>query len=132
MRELAIRAIHEEAGLRATLGDVEVDPWPLTVVARDIELDDPVYGRFADASVLRIQPSIGALLQGKLDLDSIEIERPTIHLIVRECEIRNLPRVQGGSDTGELPFGELAVTRARIIIDADPFAQAELRGVSLA
>lgn len=130
MRDLAIQAIRDEVGLRATLGDVAVDPWPLTIIARDIELDDPVYGRFADASVLRIQPSIWALIQGRVDLDRVEIERPTVHLVVREGEIRNLPRVEGsGSD--ELPFGELSVTRARIVVDAEPFATAELRGVSL-
>ena len=127
----AVEAIHDELGLRATLGSVDVSPWTLTVTATDIVLDDPVYGRFASADALRIRPSLGAILRGKLDLESIEVDRPTVRLVMREGEIRNLPRTHSSSDDDELPFEDLAVSDATIKLDADPLGAARLEGVDL-
>lgn len=127
----AVDAIRSELGLRATLGSVDVDPWTLTVTATDIVLDDAVYGRFAAADTLRIRPSLGALVRGKLDLESIELERPVVRLVMREGEIRNLPRTRSSSDDDELPFEDLAVSDATIKLDADPLGEARLEGVDV-
>lgn len=64
IRTLATEAIRDELGLRATLGPVQLQLVPLAIVAREIALDDPVYGRLADAESLTIRPSFLALLRG--------------------------------------------------------------------
>ena len=142
IRAVAIRAIHDELGLRATLGAVQVQLVPFGIVAHDIALDDPVYGRLADAESLTIRPSIFALLRGYVDISSIELDRASVRLVVAEGEIRNLPRIDtGGAGDGdlELPFHRFAIRDSSIVVHASPgFSgspdsqgfEAELHGVS--
>ncbi len=133
MRDAAVSAIHSELGLTATLEHVDVEVLPVPrVVARGIVLDDPVYGTFAEADGLTIEPSLWALLSGTVDLQTVEIEGPVVNLVLRDGEIRNLPRPRnagGGGD--EIPFDRLVATGARITLDAEPFGNARLEGVNL-
>lgn len=133
LRELAITAIQEELGLRATLGHVQIELYPFGLVARDVALDDPIYGRLADAEVLRIQPSLRGLLRGVVDLHAIEIEDATVHLVVQGGAIRNLPRIEAPSTGGPptLPFDELRIVRSTLTVDAAPYASIEARDVSV-
>jgi translocation and assembly module TamB len=132
IRRALIVVVREELGLRATIGDLDLEVFPPTAVARGIVLDDPVYGRFATASELRVRPSLLAVLQGKVDLESIEVARPTIRLVVRDGRVVNLPRPRSPS-SGEtkLPFSDLAVDDATITVDAEPLAMGTLSGVDL-
>ena len=136
MSRLAVSVIRRELGLQATLGEVRVDfsyfPPGVAVHATDIVLDDPVYGRFVEARELTIEPSLRAFLAGELDLETIRIDHPTIHLVVRDGEVRNLPRTR---DTPEgethLPFSAIEATSATVIIDAQPFADARIENMDL-
>jgi translocation and assembly module TamB len=133
VRELAIRAIHDELGLRATLGRVQVQLIPFGIVANDIALDDPVYGRLADAESLTIRPSILALLRGSVDISSIELDRASVSLVVSEGEIRNLPRIDtGGGGDGEitLPFHRFEIRDSVLVVHGAPDFEAELHGVT--
>lgn len=133
IRELAIRAIRDELGLQATLGPVQVQLVPFGIVANDIALDDPVYGRLADAESLTIRPSILALLRGRVDISSIELDRASVTLQVSEGEIRNLPRIDtGGGGDGEitLPFHRFEIRDSVLVVHGGPDFEAELRGVS--
>lgn len=132
LRELAVTAIRDELGLRASLGRVHVELVPLSLVASDIALDDPIYGRTADAEELRVVPSIGSLLHGRVEIASIELERANVNLIVREDGVRNLPRIESNGDGGAptLPFRRLVIRDSNVTVDADPWAHGELRGVN--
>jgi translocation and assembly module TamB len=134
MKDAAIQAIHSELGLTATLAHVDVQVFPTPrVVAQGIVLDDPVYGTFAEADGLVIRPSLWALVQGTVDLHTIEIDGATVNLVLRDGEIRNLPRPRNASAEvpDELPFDHLIVTGARITLDAEPLGSAVLEGVNL-
>ncbi|NOY90364.1 MAG: hypothetical protein GXP55_04070 [Deltaproteobacteria bacterium] len=136
MRRLAVSVIQRELGLQATLGEVRVDlsyfPPGVAVHATDIALDDPVYGHFVEAQELTIEPSLEAFLAGELDLETIRIDHPTIHLVVRDGEVRNLPRTRSTPE-GEthLPFSRIEATSATVIIDAQPFADARIEDLDL-
>ncbi len=132
IRRLLVTALHDELGLRASIADLDLEVFPPTAVASGIVLDDPVYGRFATADVLRVRPSLLAVLQGKVDLESIEVAHPSIRLVVRGGEVRNLPHARtpsGGS--GKLPFSDLAVDDATLTVDAEPLALGTLSGVDV-
>ena len=94
LHDLAAGAIRDELGLRATIGSVQLQLVPFSLVARNIVLDDPVYGRFAEAEELRISPSFRTLIRGGLDIDAITIREADLRLVIRNGQIRNLPRVE--------------------------------------
>lgn len=133
LRQLAVDAIRDELGLRANLGRVYVELVPLSIVARDIALDDPVYGRLADARTLRVSPSVGSLLHGRVEIAAIELDQASVHLVVRDDGVRNLPRLDTGESGGAptLPFRRLRVTRSTLTIDGEPQLTGELRDVDV-
>ena len=134
IRDAAVEALRTELGLRADLDEVEVAIVPSPrIAARHIVLDDPVYGRFAEAEGLTIYPSLFALIQGKVDLTRIELDSPVVNLVIRDGEIRNLPRIRGATATSgdELPFSRLVATNASVTVDADPYGTAAMEGVDL-
>lgn len=134
LHDLAASAIKSELGLDATIGTVSLQLVPLTLVGRDITLDDPVYGRFAEADELRIGPSFRALLLGALELNTIEVRGANLRLVVRNGQVRNMPRAEGGPPGGggpTLPFDELRVVGSTLTVDAEPHASGQLREVNL-
>ncbi len=133
LHQLAAGAIHDELGLDATIGTVSVQLVPLTLIARDITLDDPVYGRFAEADELRIRPSFRALLRGAVDIDAIEVRGANLRLVIRNGQVRNLPRTNAPAGSGgpQLPFDELRVVDSTLTVDAEPDASGQLRQVDL-
>lgn len=134
LHDLAAGAIHDALGLDARIGRVSLQLVPLTLVGRDIILDDPVYGRFAEADELRIRPSFRALLRGVVDLNEIEIRGANLRLVIRNGQVRNLPRAEAPppqSDGPLLPFGELRVVDSVLTIDAEPHASGQLRNIDL-
>ncbi|MFO0683464.1 MAG: translocation/assembly module TamB domain-containing protein [Sandaracinus sp.] len=132
IRTLATEAIRDELGLRATLGPVQLQLVPLAIVAREIALDDPVYGRLADAESLTIRPSFLALLRGRVDITSIELDRASVSLVISEGRIRNLPTIDTGEGGGEitLPFHRFEIRDSVLVVHGAPDFEAELRGVS--
>lgn len=133
IRELTVAVIQDQLGLDATFGELRVDlgllPPRIEVVASEIALVDPVYGRLVKANRLVISPSVGALLRGELDLDEILIDGAVVNLIVREGEVRNLPRPRVAPDPDAptvLPFTRLTLTNATVHVDANPDGSASL------
>ncbi len=134
LHDLAAGAIKRELGLDATIGTVSLQLVPLTLIGRDITLDDPVYGRFAEADELRIGPSFRGLLRGAVDLKTIEVRGANLRLVVRNGQVRNLPRAEAapsGPGGPTLPFDELRVVGSTLTVDAEPHASGQLRNVDL-
>ncbi|MFK8002632.1 MAG: translocation/assembly module TamB domain-containing protein [Polyangiales bacterium] len=132
-RKLAERALHDQLGLDASIERVEVAweylPPALTLSARGIDIDHPEEGDFIDAEALVIRPSLGAFLRGEVDLESIEVDSPRIHLRLDEDgRPMNLPQLpeSGGGGPSEFPFSRIDILNAAVSIDAAPLAQARL------
>lgn len=134
LHDLATNVIREELGLRATIGRVQLQLVPFSLIGRDITLDDPVYGRFATAEELSIQPSFRALLRGGIDIDTIQIRRADLRLVIRNGQVRNMPRAEGpppGGGPPTLPFDAFHVFDSTLTVDAEPHASGQLRHVEL-
>lgn len=133
LQQLASNAIRTELGLDATIGSIQLQLVPFSLVARDITLDDPIYGRTAEADELRITPSFRTLLRGGLDIQAIELRGANLRLVIRNGEVRNLPRANAGRSGGriELPFDTFDVYDSTLTVDAEPHVSGQLRGVEL-
>ncbi len=133
LQGLARHAIRQELGLDATIGRIQLQIVPFSLVARDITLDDPVYGRTAEADELRITPRFRTLLRGGLDIQTITIRGANLRLVVRNGQVRNLPRAEGGGSDGQprLPFDALHVHDSTLTVDAEPDASGQLRDIEL-
>ncbi len=134
--DVTVRVIRDQLGLDASFGELRVDlglfPPRIDIVASEIALVDPVYGRFVKAAQLTISPSVSALVRGELDLDEIRIDSPVVNLIIREGEVRNLPRPRVAPDPDaptRLPFRRITLVNAAVNIDAQPDASATLSGL---
>jgi translocation and assembly module TamB len=130
----ATKALKRELGLTARIDEVDIDPSRLAVVVRGVSLDHPTEGRFADAEALRIRPSWWALMRGSLDLHAITIERATLFLKVRDGIIANLPPLpesESSSEDMDLPFNWFRIKESRLVVDAAPYGNGELRGIDI-
>ncbi|MBN1652939.1 MAG: translocation/assembly module TamB domain-containing protein [Deltaproteobacteria bacterium] len=129
LRDQAEKAFYRELGLRLQIRDFDLELYRLAVVARDIRIDHPKYGRVADAELLRISPSFFALTQGKVDLQSIGIERASLRLLIRDKKVINLPQVPAASSEDksiDLPFERLVISESRVEVDADEYGSGEI------
>ncbi|MCA9581971.1 MAG: hypothetical protein KC416_09250, partial [Myxococcales bacterium] len=135
IKHVAVETIHDELGLRLGLRHLNVELLPPAVTAYGITLDDPQYGRFAEADALTIRPSFLAFFRGTLDLDEIRLTGPTLNLIWKEGRIVNLPKPRKGSGgtsaPDEIPVGRVIISGAQVYLDAAPHGQASLEGVGI-
>ncbi|MEM9193150.1 MAG: translocation/assembly module TamB domain-containing protein [Myxococcota bacterium] len=131
IKSAAVQAIHDELGLEASLGEVELDliPFP-RVDARTISLSHPEHGQLAEADGLTIRPSLAAFLTGQVDLQTVEIRRPEIRLLIRDGKIQNFPELAPGDGDVDLPFRTLLIENASLTVDAEPYAKGSLTGVT--
>ena len=134
--DAATDAIRDQLGLEATFGAVEVRvhvlPPGLELHATDIQLDHHTHGRFAQARSLGIEPSLWALVTGRVDLDHIELVEPQVHLLIEDGVIVNLPEFpESDGGTTELPFQRLEILGAAVTFDAFPFLTGNLRDLDL-
>ncbi|MFI5306046.1 MAG: translocation/assembly module TamB domain-containing protein [Polyangiales bacterium] len=131
----AAEALREQLGLIAHIDEIRLDPSRLSIVASGITLDHPKHGRFVKASTLEIRPSWWALLRGSVDLHRITIDHAVVWLKVRDGRIENLPSLAApktaASDKLDLPFHTLSLSQAKLVVDADPIASGELRGIEI-
>lgn len=134
-RQQAEMAIRRELGLSGVIADIDVEPRTLTFVARDITLDHPQHGRFVEAELLRIRPSWWALLNWRIDLHNIRIDRASVWLRVQDGKVINGPQLAasggGGAIDVDLPFHTLRITNSRLIVDGAELGSAELSGIDL-
>lgn len=119
--------------MRASLGRVHLELVPLGIVAEDVALDDPIYGRLADAERIVVRPSFGALLRGRVDLEELELRNARVHLVIRDGAVRNLPQIDtGDGGTGmHLPFDRLTIIDSTLSIDAGPLESGELENIDV-
>ncbi|MEM7607518.1 MAG: translocation/assembly module TamB domain-containing protein, partial [Myxococcota bacterium] len=135
-RTLIERGLEEGLGVDAEIESVEARWafWPpaLTLLARGIDIDHPSEGDLLDAEGLSVRPSLGALMRGTIDLASIDVDAPRVHLRIVDGAPVNLPTLpEGEGGPVELPFRTLGLSDAAISVDVDSLAQARLGPLDL-
>ncbi|MBP9111547.1 MAG: translocation/assembly module TamB domain-containing protein [Polyangiaceae bacterium] len=118
------RALRKE-GISGSL-DLSLSVWPIGVRAKDIRVDssdpndkEPVL----TAKRAFVKPKIFALLAGEVVVDTIEVEEPTVHLVIRKGEVMNLklPKTTPSEKSGPFhaPFRSIALTDGNVDVDID-------------
>lgn len=116
--------LRDELGVEATY-QVRVQLWPAAVALEDLEVPaTDGKGPALTADRIIVRPRVFALLAGRLDAGDIELERPTVRLVVRDGAIRNvsyrLPESKGPTPTlDRAPFSSLGISDARVDLDLD-------------
>ncbi len=127
--ERALRA----QGLVATY-DLTLRVWPLAVELRNVRLESSDGGpRALACDRVRIRPKLFALIAGKLAIDQVELDDPTVRLVVRGRTVTNLAFVQPAPSGGSglhVSFSTFAVTDGSLTLDVDGVA-VEARSVDL-
>jgi translocation and assembly module TamB len=111
-------------GLRASYA-IEVSLWPLELELTSVRIDSTDGGKPALTSDrIAARPRIFPLLSGKLAIDQIEIDQPTVRVWIQDGKLMNLPIDIQKKDSGEskpfhAPFSVFAVTGAEIDVTVD-------------
>ncbi len=111
-------------GIRASYA-IDVHLLPISVELTNVTVASTDGGPAAVTSDrISVRPRLFALLAGKLVIDQIEIDEPSIRLVVTDGEIRNLPIELPKNDDKEkkplhVPFSVFAVTAAAVDLTVD-------------
>jgi translocation and assembly module TamB len=129
----AQRLLREEAGVEAKF-HTSVQPWPLSVIVNDlvIESSDGT-GPVIEARQLALRPRFFSLLQGRLNVGDIEVDRPRVRLVFREGALVNLAvrtrsRAEPTAPSSQPPFASVAINGAHfdVAVDGSRFQGAEV------
>lgn len=113
------RALEQELGLRARVGRTQLAPFALELVAHDVALDGK-HGAVLRARELRVRPSLGALLRGRVDLRSLELRGAALTL--READLADAALVP---ERG-WPFSTLSAHGSRLTWQSAALGSVEL------
>jgi translocation and assembly module TamB len=134
LRNELVAVVRKDFGLNADLAGVSL-AFPLTLRAEGVVLRHPQHGLLAEVDALTVTPSVRSLLEGKLKLRRILVERPLVRLRIVDGKLVNLPSF-ASSNSDETPardvLRELRLRGGRVEIDAAPAYRAEVHGVDVA
>ncbi len=114
----AVRAIHDELKLNATIDDVRIGLLPPAILIGRTTLTHPTGGRLLTAEHAIIRPSIWAALRGKLDISGITVQHADARIAIANGVILNFPEVrttEGGKT--EIPFRRLLIEDSRVRVE---------------
>jgi translocation and assembly module TamB len=112
-----------QQGLHASY-TIQIKLVPLALELTDVKLDaSDGKGPALTSDRLSVRPRIFALLAGKLVIDQVEIDEPSIRLVLRDGDLANLPihlpKSSGEKKPFRAPFSILATTGAAIDLTID-------------
>ncbi len=113
----------QEQGLHADYR-IQVRLVPLALELTDVKLDaSDGKGPALTSDRLSARPRIFALLAGRLVIDQIEIDEPTVRIVMKNGELENLPihlpKGDGKKKPLRAPFSVLATTGAAVDLTID-------------
>ncbi len=115
------RLLRQE-GIVAKYG-IELKLWPLSLDLTDLDVaSTDGSGSVLSSPRASIRPRVFALLSGKLAIDQIEVDAPSVHATVRDGRLKNLsiplPQGKGGGPI-HAPFSVFSIADATVDLDID-------------
>jgi hypothetical protein len=102
-------------GRSPSLGDIDVNPFTLTLQVREFSFDDSTGAPMLAFDRLMVNLSIASLWKRGLSFDAIELDRPEGHVLVRPDGTLNLAEL--GAPFAKEPSAEPAGEPARVFIE---------------
>ncbi len=118
------RVLREELGVEATY-KLRIELWPAAIALEDVEVPSNDGGPPAiTTDRITVRPRVFSLLAGRLDAGDIELERPSVRLVIKDGALQNLsyrlPKSDGPKAKLErAPFSSLGISDARIALELD-------------
>lgn len=118
------RVLEQELGVQASYR-VRMQLWPLSLSLEDVVVPAKDGGPPAfEAERIAVRPRFFSLLAGRLDVGDIELDAPTVRLVVRDGAVTNvsyrLPKRDGPApEMTQAPFSSLGITDARLELDVE-------------
>lgn len=136
VRKWAAAKVEEVARAQKVVGtfSIEVSLVPLAFVLRDVRIESSDGGPPALlAQRLVVRPKLFGLLAGKVAIDQVSIERPTVRVVLEKGELKNLAIKLPESDKTasgpfHAPFKAIAITEGAFDVRID---ETTLRGKGL-
>lgn len=100
-----------------TLALLKVKPFPLAFTATELTIaDDPQFSRepFLTSQSIVIRPALLPLLQGKLEIASLEISSPQLSLIEARQGSWNIASLSSGGNSRPFTLDHLSITNATV------------------
>jgi len=111
-----------QQGVVATY-DVEVKLWPLAVELTNLEVaSTDGHGPALTSPRASVRPRVFGLLSGKLAIDQIEVDSPTVRAVIRGGQLANLAVViphDGKGGPVHAPFSVFSIADATVDLDID-------------
>ncbi len=104
--------------------DLELHLWPLSVTLSNLRVEATDGGTpFFAARRVSARPKIFGLLAGKVVIDQIEIERPSLRAVVRDGKLQNLavelPESKKDDAPSKPPFSVVSASEGDIDVEVD-------------
>src|SRR5690606_17370748 len=104
--------------------ELELRLWPCSVARRHLRVEASDGGGPAvTAARASARPKLFGLLAGKVMIDEIEIERPTVRVVLRDGKLVNLdldlPESKADDAPSRPPFSVVSASEAEIDVDID-------------
>lgn len=122
VRALVEARLTEYLGREVSIASVDYGVAPLHVSARGITVagarsDEPPFAR---VPALRVELRIVGVLDPKVDVERVDVERPVVRLVFYPDGSDNLPRIRSGGGGGgnlEVRLGRLVVDEGEVLFD---------------
>lgn len=115
-RSQAVDLLRENYGLDLEIGKLRFNPFTFAARLERVSLSDPAGGRLLAFDAFAADFELRSLIDRALVFKSVALERPYVHVHLREDGTLNLAQAFASASSGESPAGEPAPAPPAVVI----------------